>query len=268
MIIVSKAIAIICYLMAASYQGAFLFSKTSQPPRHMWLLGIGFIAVGAHAISIFNTIYSNQLIDLGFFRVSSLIFWFISLIALLMTLRRPSDNLLVMIFPLAALAVVASALASPVHSIHKYESIGMVGHILTSILAYAVLTIAALQAVTLALQERQLKHRHIDGILKALPPLQTMETILFETIWVGVIMLTISIISGVIFIDNIFAQHLVHKTVLSMVAWLVFSILLWGRHRLGWRSQTAVRWTISGFILLMLGYFGSKLVLEIILQRS
>ena len=100
-----------------------------------------------------------------------------------------------------------------------------------------------------------------------LPPLQLMETMLFELIWLGVIALTLSIGSGIAFIEDIMSQHLMHKTVLSIAAWILFSILLWGRHRLGWRSQLAVRLTVTGFTLLMLAFLGSKLVLELILQR-
>ena len=81
-------------------------------------------------------------------------------------------------------------------------------------------------------------------------------------------LLTIAIVSGVIFIDDIFAQSLVHKTVLTIVAWLLFSGLLWGHYQLGWRSRTAVRLTLAGFLVLMLAFFGSKLVLELILQRA
>lgn len=107
----------------------------------------------------------------------------------------------------------------------------------------------------------------MSGFIQLLPPLQTMETLLFEMIWAGLILLSISIVSGLIFLDNIFAQHLVHKSVLSISAWLTFAVLLWGRHQSGWRGITAIRGTLIGFALLLLAYFGSKLVLEIILQR-
>jgi ABC-type uncharacterized transport system permease subunit len=90
---------------------------------------------------------------------------------------------------------------------------------------------------------------------------------LFELLWIGVTLLTIAIVSGVVFIDDIFAQSLVHKTVLTIGAWLLFSMLLWGHYQLGWRSKTAVRLTLAGFALLMLAFFGSKLVLELILHR-
>jgi ABC-type uncharacterized transport system permease subunit len=145
---------------------------------------------------------------------------------------------------------------------------GMLLHISSSILAYAVLTLAAVQSALLALQDHQLRHRHTRGIVQVLPPLQLMEDMLFELLWIGVSLLTIAIVSGFVFIEDIFAQSLVHKTVLTIVAWALFSVLLWGHYQLGWRSQTAVRFTLAGFFLLMLAFFGSKLVLELILQRN
>ena len=147
-------------------------------------------------------------------------------------------------------------------------SAGMEVHILTSILAYSLLNIAAVQAILLAIQDWQL-HDHRSGrFIRSLPPLQTMESLLFQMIGAGLVLLTISLISGVMYIHDLFEQHLAHKTVLSVLAWIVFSVLLWGRYFHGWRGQTAIRWTLVGFVSLMLAYFGSKMVLEIILQRT
>ena len=94
-----------------------------------------------------------------------------------------------------------------------------------------------------------------------------MESLLFQMLATGIVFLTVSLTSGFIFIENLFAQHLVHKTVLSILAWIIFTGLLIGRSRYGWRGQTAIQWTLIGFILLLLAYFGSKLVLELILHR-
>jgi ABC-type uncharacterized transport system permease subunit len=95
-----------------------------------------------------------------------------------------------------------------------------------------------------------------------------LEDLLFKLITAGFVLLTVSLGSGMVFIDDIFAQHLVHKTLLSILAWLVFAILLWGRWRYGWRGSVAVRLTLVGIVLLLLSYFGSKFVLENILGRS
>ena len=81
------------------------------------------------------------------------------------------------------------------------------------------------------------------------------------------ILLTAALISGFMFLEDMFAQRLVHKTFLSITAWAVFGILLWGRFKWGWRGQKALIWTLVGFVVLMLAYFGSKFVLELILQR-
>ena len=93
-----------------------------------------------------------------------------------------------------------------------------------------------------------------------------MESLLFQMIATGFALLTLALVTGFLFLEDIFAQHLVHKTTLSIIAWFVFGILLWGRWRFGWRGQTALRWTIGGFIFLMLAYFGSKFVLELVLN--
>ncbi len=144
---------------------------------------------------------------------------------------------------------------------------GLRVHILISIFSYSLLAIAALQAVLLAIQNKHLRNRHPGGFIRALPPLETMEQLLFRMIGLGYILLSLSLLTGAAYIEDIFAQHLVHKTVLSLAAWLVFAILLWGRWRHGWRGRIAIRWTLVGFVVLMLAYFGSKLVLELILHR-
>jgi ABC-type uncharacterized transport system permease subunit len=95
-----------------------------------------------------------------------------------------------------------------------------------------------------------------------------MEFLLFQLIGAGFVLLSISLVSGFLFLENMFAQHLAHKTVLAILAWMVFAVLLIGRLRHGWRGQTAIRWTLGGFLSLMLAYFGSKMVLEWILDRA
>ena len=99
-----------------------------------------------------------------------------------------------------------------------------------------------------------------------MPPLQTMETLLFEMIGVGFALLTAALFSGFYYLEDMFMQHVVHKTVLSILSWIFFAVLLWGRVKFGWRGRKAIRWTLGGFVMLMLAYFGSKVVLEILLK--
>ena len=138
---------------------------------------------------------------------------------------------------------------------------------LLSILAYSVITIAALQALLLAYQNSRLKHHHPGGLLSKLPPLQDMEALLFELLWAGQGILSVAIVAGFVFFDNIWGVNgVIHKTFFSLLAWVVFAILLWGRSQLGWRGVTAIRFTLSGFVLLILGFYGSKFALQVLIS--
>ena len=141
-------------------------------------------------------------------------------------------------------------------------------HAWLALLAYATLAIAALLAVMLWAQERALRRREFHAWLRALPPLTELEELLFRTISVGFMLLTATLLTGVLFVENLFAQHLVHKTVLSVLSWLAFGALLVGRWRYGWRGNKAVRWTLAAMALLLLAFFGSKFVLELVLNRA
>ena len=230
------------------------------------VIALGLIALLCHSVVAWQSVIRPEGINLGFYKISAIIFLVINVACVLSMTKRPLQNLLVVLFPLSAMSVLVSAYAPDTSAIATDLPTGLLIHISSSILAYAVLTLAAAQAALVAAQDFQLRHRHTLGIVQILPPLQLMESMLFELLWVGVGLLTISIFSGFIFLDDMFAQQVVHKTVLTILAWLLFSVLLWGRTQLGWRSQTAVRFTLAGFVMLMLAFFGSKMVLEVILQ--
>ena len=140
-------------------------------------------------------------------------------------------------------------------------------HAVISILTYAVLSLAALQALILAYQEYRIRTKRPGGALRTLAALDTQERWLFRLVGVGFFLLSLSLASGFMFVHDMFAQHLAHKTVLSCIAWAIFGALLWGRWRHGWRGQTAVRWCLGGFAVLVLAYFGSRWILEVLLDR-
>jgi ABC-type uncharacterized transport system permease subunit len=148
------------------------------------------------------------------------------------------------------------------------NSAGTVVHILSSVMAFGILSIAGVYALFVAIIDYFLRHHHLNPLVRTLPALDILESLLFQLIAAGFLVLTISLISGLLFINDIFAQHLVHKTALSIATWLVFGLLLWGRWRYGWRGRLAVWLTLAGIALLLLSYFGTKLVLEVILGRS
>ena len=251
------------YAGATIYQ-ALLLSRRALPDKRLLVL-LGALALLAHVIGLRLLLLDNGALRLDFFNASSLVTAAVITLTLLASLRIPVENLLVLLFPLGSLTTLLALLPGgttrPI-----VEEPGILAHILLSILAYGLLTIAVLQSLLLLLQNHQLKHKHPSGIIRNFPPLQTMESLLFGFLWGGWSLLSLSLLSGWLFLDDLFAQHLVHKTLLACLAWVVFGVLLWGRHQLGWRGGKAIRWTLAGFLLLMLAYFGSKLVREFILH--
>jgi ABC-type uncharacterized transport system permease subunit len=141
-------------------------------------------------------------------------------------------------------------------------------HVTVALLAFSVLSIAAVLAILLAIQERALRRSRFGHWLRALPPLTLTEVLLFRLIAAGFGLLTLTLVTGALFVDDMFGQHLIHKTVLSIAAWVVFGVLLWGRWRYGWRGSRAVNLTLIGMGVLLLAFFGTKAVLELILHRT
>lgn len=229
--------------------------------------GLVPVALLLHAAALFSAIFHGGNLTLGVTEALSVFAWQAAGLLWLLGMLQPVQALGMAIYPLAAVAALCAALwPTPVASIPLSDwKIQL--HVVLSLFSAGFLTLAAAQAVTLALQDRLLHRKSPDRLVQALPPLQTMEQLLFMLIGLGFFMLSLSLLSGLLFVDNLMAQHLAHKTVLSVVAWGTFGGLLWGRWRWGWRGRTAIRWTLWGYGILILAYFGSKLVLEQILSR-
>jgi len=263
---ISAVAAIMCYIAATS---CHLFRGTSidAPRKPTLLLAFGTLALVFHGFSAAHMLLSPGGVNLSLWPMSSAILFTVNLIVLTSSLKKPLHNLFILLFP-ASVAVLLCGLVFGYtlrNKAHLSLEIGV--HVALSIVAYSLLTIAAGQALLLAYQNKRLRDHHPGGFLHRLPPLQTMETLLFEMIWAGFILLTLSIVTGFLFVDDIWAQHLAHKTFFSLIGWLVFAILLWGRVRLGWRGTSAIRWTVAGFVLLALAYWGSKFVIEVVLHN-
>ncbi len=261
-------LAIVLYLAASAILVTRLagVGPTAQWPRG-GALSVAFVAVLLHGGVLLPTLLTTGGLNLGFFNASSLIALLTVGLLLLAALRKPVENLGIALLPIAAVSIVLTLSHQSQHIVEKSLSWQLETHILISVLAYSILGLAAFQALLLALQNRQLHNRRPGGFVRALPPLQTMEAILFQMIGTGFVLLSLSLLTGVLFLEDIFAQHLIHKTVLSLMAWGVFAGLLLGRKQYGWRGRIAIRWTLSGFAFLMLAYFGSKLVLELVLGK-
>lgn len=179
-------------------------------------------------------------------------------------LIMPIRRLGILVYPLTALSLLFAFLWDSEANFVSGHGTAFSAHILISILAYSLLTIAAIQALLFYYQDRQIKNHNRAAILMALPPLQTMEQLLFRLLATGFIFLTLTLLSGAIFSQQIFGQAfaLKHHTILALLGWLVYATLLFKRVKSGLRGSQAVIWTIAGFVLIQLGYFGTKMVSE------
>lgn len=143
----------------------------------------------------------------------------------------------------------------------------LTAHIALSALAYALISVGTVFAIALSVLNRRLRSHQPLGWLVMLPSLEALESGMFTAVGIGFALLSLALFSGLVFVQDIRTQHLGHKMVLSFLAWAILAILLIGRWRFGWRGRIAVNWTVGGFVLLGLAYFGSKIVLESILGR-
>lgn len=200
--------------------------------------------------------------ELSFFAALSLVGLGMAAVTTAMAARERITALVIFALAVAASSLLMHGMQPPLapKALDWQERL----HATFALLAYATLAVAAVVAVTVWLQDRALRRRDFGPWLRALPPLVQFETLLFRTITVGFALLSATLLSGLLFVEDLLAQHLIHKTVLSVLSWIAFGTLLVGRRRYGWRGARAVRWTLAAMALLVLAYFGTKFVLEIV----
>ena len=225
---------------------------------------IGAIATVMHLALTARHSFINGQLDFSLGSVAILISGLLCLIFILGGLHLPIRRLGVVVFPLTVLSVLFGWFRNSEPNLLAGWSNAATAHIVVSILSYCLLAIAAIQAILYTYQERQLKKHVSPAMLIALPPLQTMEQLLFRLIWTGFALLSLTLISGMVFTNEIYNRpfEFNHHTILAIMGWLVYVVLLFLRVTQGVRGTQAVYWTIAGFLFIQLGYFGTKLVTE------
>lgn len=257
-------IASVAYIAVGAY---IAWALIQQMPIYKSISLIGLlIGVIAHAVVLYPQMVTLYGLNFNLFNVlsfTSLLFLFFYI---LFCLYRPILSFGILAAPTALLGMAVGVIGRAPYRPLTDISIGLEAHILISFAAYCVLLMATVQALFLRLQIRELKHKTIHRFwVNKLPPLQSMEGLLFDMILVSFVLLSIALGLGFVYVQDIFAQHIVHKTVFSMLSWLLLGGLLIGHWRAGWRGKRAANLTIYAFLLLALGFVGSKFVLELVL---
>ena len=244
------------------------------------------LPLALHGALLYLALFAPDELRFGFALALSSMLWLAVLFYWLESLFYNLDGMQPPALALAALAVPLPAIFPGRESGPLGASIEFRLHLVMAVLAYSLFTIAMLHAVLMAIVERRLHHSRggrgaaggiagdgaamLGGPLGALPPLLTLERLLFRMISVAFVLLTLTLATGIAFSETLFGRPLRfdHKTLFALLSWATFALLLAGRHLYGWRGRTALRWTLSGFVLLLLAYVGSRFVLEVLLGRG
>jgi len=259
---IASALATLFYCLSAY----LIFKQLGTAQNQRWVaLAPAFVAMALQAVSLNLLIIQPQGLNLGLFPAMSLIAWLISIQILLSSIFRRIESLGIIVFPSSGLIGVIASLHWSDHLITTPNN-AIQGHIMISVVAYSLITLGVCQAGLLAYQDRSIRQHHPGGFIRFLPPLHDMEILLFQFLGFGFVCLSASLLSGFVYLEDMFAQQQAHKVILSIIAWIILATLLFGRLKFGWRGKKAIRLTLSSFVFLMLAFFGSKLVYEFILS--
>lgn len=268
-------LALACYALAllqlwrkqSSRSKDVLDAEDDNAPRANIALILALVGLAAHCVVTHNTLIqsgSTSTLTLSVLGVSNLVVGVMLLVIAISSIKAKADSLLLLLLPLVIVNLLGLVTLPAGQTQPIQLDGGQISHILLSISAYAALMTAALQSILIAIQERRLRSLQ-SGLFGLLPPMEAMEALFITILWIGLGLLTLSIATGALFLQNMFDQRLVHHTVLTTLSWLVYAGFLAGHHLFGWRGVIAVRWNLAAFALLLLGYLGSKFVIEYLL---
>ena len=251
------------YLLALRSQ--FLGLKNTQTSSRKVAFTLMAVGLLFHGVASYYILSGTTGVNLSLLSVTNFGSYLVLVFICLISLRLPVANLLFFATPIAVLIMLAATLLP--YGSAKQISLDnpLLVHIFISIAAYVALFMATVQSVLLGIQESKLKS-HSGSLGTLVPSLETMERLLIAMLWWGLGLLSISIVTGFFFLEDVMAQKVAHHVVITTLSWFTYAIFFAGRVLFNWRGTLAVRWTLVAFSLLVVGYAGSKFVLEYLLN--
>ena len=258
------AVAGIIFYLAAAF---LLMGKivNQQTPNKKLAMILSLAGAAAHICYLSQAIVIAPGQNMSITNVLPLVSWLITVSMLISASVMPNIILLPVVFGFSAMTIAAAQVLPVSHIMHIEMQPGLVIHITLSLFAYGTLVIAFLYALQMSFITFKLKQKGASLLNSPLPPLMLVEGMLFKLLLVGTFLLILSLVSGFVFLDNMFSTMYAHKTVLSIIALAVYIVLLTGQHIWGWRGKQVIVLTVIGLMLLTLAYFGSRFVREILL---
>lgn len=266
-------IVLICLMLVYAGLAVFVWrhhKKRDQKPYPLKIeLGVLAVALIVHGTALSLPILQDQVLIMGFGYSVSLIVWLMLMMYWCGSFFYPLRGLQLLLYPCAVLSLLLGMIFPGKFIGYQISDWPFMLHVGTSLLAYGLFGIVTLLAVLILLLNRELHKKKFSPLVSFLPPLLSLEKLMFQGMWVGFLLLTYSVISGTFFAEAVFGKPagLTHKTVFGILSWLIYGGLLLKHSMTAWRGKKVAVWTIVGFISLMLAYVGSKFVLEIILHR-
>jgi len=256
-------ISLVAYSTACTRLVMALRNDLPIDPRFQFAFGLvgGLTQIGLMA----GLMIQADGIDFSLLKSISLMLATAVLFVTLSSQRFAIQAVQLVLMPSAGLLAIFSLIAPSSRELLQLSA-GTGLHISTSILSYGTFTVAALMALLLGYSTLRLRHHKLTPLVKHIPPVESLETMLYELLIWGTILLGLSILTGFIFVEDFFAQHLIHKTALSILALVIYSLICIGHWQKGWRGRRVMRWVFGAYASLTLAYVGSKLVLEWILS--
>jgi ABC-type uncharacterized transport system permease subunit len=256
------------YLAVAAdfWHGAKSNNEKAKNPQslklHSAMIALGLLT---HAWLLYQAIFASGF-NLGFYNALSAIFWLTVLVYWLANLKLELHSLQAFVLPPAALFALLPAFEVSNHFLPEASQPLFMAHIGIALLSYSLFTFASLHALLMMFAERSLHNKASLIKLPSFPPLMVMESLLFRVIKIGFVLLTFTLISGMLFSEQIFGKPMQfnHKTVFSIASWIIYGWLLYGRYKHGWRGTKAINLTLVGFVLLLLAYVVSKFILQVV----
>lgn len=255
-------ISIPLYLWAVVAVAREIFSDCSPKPR--LVMALGSLAAVFHVIASVMQMHGAEGTDFSLIKSLSLIMAVTTLLITLGSDKRPTRPLLLIAVPLAVVFALAGALLPATASPLQLQA-GEVAHIILSILAFGIFTVATAEALLLNFVSGRLKVHRVNSAMRHMPPVEALEKLMFDLLRAGTVLLFLAIATGLIFLQSFSEQHLYHKFFFSILGLVIYTWLWWGHQRYGWRGRRALHWALGGYTALLLAYAGSKIVLELLL---
>ncbi|MCL1113247.1 MULTISPECIES: cytochrome C assembly family protein [Shewanella] len=261
--VIFSAAAMLFYCIALVLVTSRLFH--AKGPNRKAVMLMSSIAVILHGLALSKAIFTIDGQNFSLTNVISLVNW---IIALTFTITMPRLKVIIVVPVVYACSILSVALLwllPPQFITHFELHPEILAHVVLSLMAYSALMIAALYAIQLSFIQNKLKKKQMM-MSPAMPPLMTVERQLYHLVIIGFILLSLSLVTGFVFLDDMFVDGKGHKAILSIMAWVVYAIMLWQQYTVGCRIRTAVIYSLTGAGLLSLAYFGARIVKELILN--